>query len=157
MTLTFQDDAEMEFNHKEPRLDAKESLPSSQCRRWLTSAAAVPNDLLQKWPVPPGITIAHTTTVDTTLPLFSSPTGGGELQRQVARHSHLGPVECRKLCVTISLAQPNKYFCSVKSPERDEGLLPICSKGFLQRLLQPPLGPHGFRCQSSDSKVVAGT
>ena len=72
MTLTFQDDAEMEFNHKEPRLDAKESLPSSQCRRWLTSAAAVPNDLLQKWPVPPGITIAHTTTVDTTLPLFQA-------------------------------------------------------------------------------------
>ncbi|CAE7850889.1 unnamed protein product, partial [Symbiodinium sp. KB8] len=61
-----------ESKGKESKLDSKESQPSSQCRRWLTNAAAIPNDLLQKWPVPPGITIAHTTTVDTTLPLFQA-------------------------------------------------------------------------------------
>ena len=68
MTPCFKGDVEKEPTSKEP----KESFPSSQCRRWLTSAAAIPSDLLQKWPVPPGITIAHTTTVDTTLPLFQA-------------------------------------------------------------------------------------
>ncbi|OLP89988.1 hypothetical protein AK812_SmicGene28485 [Symbiodinium microadriaticum] len=72
MTPCFHRDVDKESKGKESKLDSKESQPSSQCRRWLTNAAAIPNDLLQKWPVPPGITIAHTTTVDTTLPLFQA-------------------------------------------------------------------------------------
>ena len=72
-------------------------------RRLLANAQSIPTFLTDRWPIPDGVTVSHTTHVDSTLPLF---------QARLARGSHEGKSPSSKK--THSCLQQLLFFYETK-------------------------------------------